>query len=1068
MRYRFLVGVFCGLLLAPTARAAGIKLKAVHFPASLTGTSGPTSPPADVPLSQVIVFEFTGKPKVPAGVAEGLRIRVDANNTAGQPINGLAFGSYRVSGNNVIFTPRLPTIPLTSAFTTTTDISGNEGLPGLLPDTLYRVDVTVGTVNSIRNLTGVKASAGLPSIFRTTNIPQLYFANASLAAPKVKLKQLRPKAGSSGVHPAVFQDPAGLFDQISAKLRPPFKIVFKRPVSPDSSNFDSGYIRLRAVSSPSGVPEDLAVSTTSVLTVNQPKRAEVLLYPSGFLPLGHTLSLELSDKFAALSGAINDPEGAEVFTELARYVVAVDPQPGSAVDDFIFEDFDDSVNQDPVLASVADQLASWDAADSNTLRASWGFGGDGSLGRFEPPGFSTLSITLDTDFQAFPLFSGATPDVRAGTVVRGGVFNFTDFHLPANVVLTARGSNPLVITATGDVHIEGLIDLNGGRGNGDDTFDSAITALPGGSPSAGSGKGGDGHPVFSPPGATSLKFIQTPQFGQSGFGPGNKGPGGGGGGQCGCTLPLPALTGGNCLNYSANGNGSRGSGGGGGSNAQLIPSASGPELQEPVSGRRGTVGAGNHLPVQFNAANPIPPPPAAYEAQGLGNPTNAVARLSDQMTFAEAYAAGFIWDLNNDMGINATWPQTTKVTMFGAAGPDVFNDDDLTNNFIGPGGEINVLRGSQGGGAGGSRTEGLTQDCKWLIFDTWQLPFTLLDARGGSGGAGGGAILIQALGSISFTGPSAQITAIGGRSGGGEDTGRSSRGGGAGGGAGGTIILQAGVNVFMNDAALPAQVLDVSGGCGEEALTINSSSTQGVTGGDGNVHQFGDGSPGGPGLVQIHVPEGATDQINESKTRALIWKSGYDFRCRSDAWFESIPLVNMNLTPTPLTPKSSARSTWYDLGAVTSDFRPPIVTTAGALNGPIFGIPGVGPFFRGTDSSTGQVMTDALGNVVSPFTNDIEVDAPDLLRADYIPNGTEYPYSQSVEVRFEGADEDPANLGSPDLATSTGFVSDITLLNGRRFVRWEVRFDIADPSGIPASPLTPRQEVRSLRLPFKY
>ena len=179
-------------------------------------------------------------------------------------------------------------------------------------------------------------------------------------------------------------------------------------------------------------------------------------------------------------------------------------------------------------------------------------------------------------------------------------------------------------------------------------------------------------------------------------------------------------------------------------------------------------------------------------------------------------------------------------------------------------------------------------------------------------------------------------------------------------------------------------------------------------------------------------------------------------------------LVPMGKTPSPLTPKSKARSTWYDLGAVTSDFRPPIVTTAGSLNGPIFGVPGVGPFFRGTDPATGFVATDNLGNVVSPYTNDIEVDAPDLQRADYIPNGVEYPHSQSVEVWFEGADEDLTNPGSPDLNTATGFVSDITQLNGKRFVRWEVRFDIASSPGSPATPLTPRQEVRMLRVPFKY
>jgi len=1067
MRCRSLVGVFFGLLLTPTALSAGIQLKAIRFPGSLTGTNGPTASPDQAPLSQVIVFEFTGKPKLPAGVAEGLRIRVDPSNTLGQPPYGLAFGNYKVHGNKVIFTPRLPTVPLTSSFTATTDISGNDGLPGLLPNTTYRIEVTVGTVNSIRNLTGIKPGVGLPVTFKTTNVPQQYFSNASLAAPKVKLKKLRPAAGSSGIHPAVFQDPAGLFAQIPENRRPPFRIVFKRPVQSSAANYQSGYIRLKAVLSPEGVPEDLPVSATALLTLNQPKRAEVLLYPSGFLPLGHTLVLELSDRFEALSGANGDDDGDETFTELARYKVAVDPQPGTALDDFIFEDFDDTVHQDPVLANVADQQASWDAGDSDTLRASWGFGGDGSLGRFEPPTNPDMIITLDTDFQTFPLFSGATPDVRAGTVIRGGVFHFTDFHITQNVTLLARGSNPLVITATGDVLIEGKIDLRGGDGTRDDTFDSAITALPGGSPGVGAGKGGDSHPLYSPPGATKITFLQTPQFGQTGFGPGNHGPGGGGGGQCGCTLPFPNLVA-SCLNWSGNDNGSRGSGGGGGSNAPFIPSPQGPEPLIPVSGRRGAVGAGNHLPVQFNAADPLPPPPAYYDAQP-GNPTNAVARISQQMTFKEAYLAGLIYDDNAPMNLDNPsnpWPRITKVTLFGEPGPAVFPDEDMTNNFIGPGGEINVLQGSQGGGGAGSLTEGLTWECKELVFDVWGLPLTLLDSRGGSGGGGGGAILIQALGTITFAGTQAMIMASAGKGAGGENTGKSNRGGGGGGGAGGTVILQAGVNVFLDDSSLPSGVIDVSGGCGDLAEIINSSNGRGVSGGDARVLQFGDGGPGGPGLVQIHIPQGAQNHVNASRTLALMSLDMYDMRCNQVT--SAVPLVNMSLTPTPLTPRSTARSVWYDLGAVTSEFRPPIVTTAGTLNGPIFGVPGVGPFFRGTDTSTGRVMTDALGNVLTPFTNDIEVDAPDLLRSDYIPNGVEYPYSQSVEVWFEGADEDVANPGSPDLTTSTGFVSDTTLLNGRRFVRYEIRFDIATDPGLPASPATPRQEVRKLRVPFKY
>jgi hypothetical protein len=142
-----------------------------------------------------------------------------------------------------------------------------------------------------------------------------------------------------------------------------------------------------------------------------------------------------------------------------------------------------------------------------------------------------------------------------------------------------------------------------------------------------------------------------------------------------------------------------------------------------------------------------------------------------------------------------------------------------------------------------------------------------------------------------------------------------------------------------------------------------------------------------------------------------------------------------------------------------------VKTPAGAIPGPVFGIPGGAPFFRGTDTATGMVRTDALGWVVEPFTNDFTVDAPDLLLPDFIPNGPQH--HQSVRVLFEGAHDDPDAPGQPLLASATGFVSDVTLLNGRRFVRWRVEFDVAMLAG-PAPPGTPLPQFNFLRVPVKY
>lgn len=1066
MRMRVLAGVLLTGLATIASADGGITLKAIRFPKGLTGTSGSKAPPLEAPLSQVIVFEFTGKPKIGPGIAEGLRIRVAASNTAGQQVGSLAFGTYRVSGNKIIFTPRLPTGAVTASFSTTTNVGANSSLPGMLPATTYEISVPIGAPNSVRNLSKIGKGVGLPLTFETTAIALNYFGNAKKEPVKVKKNKTRPKAGAKGIHPNVFQDPASLFNTINSNRRPPFKLVFNGPVSPSAENINSDRIRLRAIAEPNGAAEDRAVGSVKVLTKNNENRAELLVYPSGLLPLGHTIVLEISKEFESLAGFAK--EGGAVYQELATYEIAHDPRPGSAVDDFLYEDFDSSLKQDVSIAASGHQLASWDAVNSDTLKASHGFGGDGSLGRFLPnPDPADQVIYIDTDFQPLPLFNGATPDAPPGTVVVGGVFNFTDFHLPANTTLIARGDRPLIITATGNILIEGVVDLDGQPGKNDDAFDAAIVPMPGGTAGAGGGKGGDAHPLYFPPGAKNLRYIQTPQFAQSGFGPGNQGPGGGGGGQCGCTYPWPPFGGTppNCGNYQPIGNGSRGSGGGGGSMANFMPDAGTAEPTDPLSGRRGAIGAGNHLPVLFDAGSPIPPDPDAYLATP-GNPTNAVARENPNMTFQEAYEAGLVYDAGNNMIVTATWPSTTKILMFGAAGPKLFVDENPDNDFIGPGGEVQEIRGGQGGGGGGTRTEGLSQECKDAIFTFGGYPFAVLDARGGGGGGAGGSAMFQALGIVEMRGSNAKILASGGLGGGGEGTGGSNRGGAGGGGSGGAVILQSAINVIADDDDLPFIFIDVSAGCGRDAAKL-STGGKGVKNSDLGVLQFADGGPGGPGLVQIHVPPEAEWRIDGAGIIAKVTGSAFEMRCAQGARTIN-PVVNRAKTPTPLTPRSTARSTWYDLGSITSDFRPPVITSAGPLEGPIFGVPGVGPFFRGTDPLTGFVKTDAVGNVIDPFNNDLQVDSPDLGRADYIPNGTESPYYQSVEVVFEGADEDPANPGSPDLATTTGFVSDLTLLNGKRFLRWEVRFDIATNPEVPPTPLTPRQEVKDLRIPFKY
>lgn len=1058
---------------------AGVRLKAVRFPTMLIGTGGTKAPPDQAPLSQRIVLEFDGKPKIGAGVGGAVKIRVSSQNALGQPIGQHAFGTFSVSGRKLIFSPRLPTVGFGTEFGPQSDIASNAGLPGLLPQTTYEITFDPTAPDGIKNAAKGPSSVALPIRFTTapTSVGVIgvagYYAFVTSPVPKlVKKNAVLPKPDTSGLHPNVLSDPAGLFAAIPQAKRPPFSVRFGVPLNPADENL-AERIRVRAVSDASAQPIDVAIPVTTTLVENQAKRSTVLLYPNATLPLGATLVLETSNRLENLAGiAPSDGSAVESFSEIARYVVATDPLPGTPLHGEIVEDFASTEHEDTTLAASAIPLASWNGQTAGALRAAFAFGGDGSLGSFAAPTAEPLTITLDTDFQSFPLLTGATPDAEPGTVVKGGVFEFTDFHLPANCTLRGVGSRPLVITATGNVLIEGTIDCSGFAGTGDDTFNSAIAPAPGGSGGPGGGKGGDGHPVYVPKGAKSLIYMVTPQFGQSGSGPAQlKGQGGGGGGQSGATLPWSSFANGtNCATFTDFGDGSRGSGGGGGSFNVFLPLAPEP-AGIPVSGRRGGVGIGNHLPLAFSPGLPFPTPtlPKAYDGVSF----NAVARPNPNPTFAQAVQLGLVFDgpTNGALALNNVWATSRRVTFGGEPGPAVFSDADPNNDFIGAGGELNELIGGQGGGAGGSRTEGLSLDCSSASLAVG-FPLTVLDSKGGGGGGGGGALMIQALGEIRLRGPSARIRAIGGGGRGGESTQDAEKGGGGGGGSGGAVVLQSVVNVVMEATVNPTggeRVIDVSAGCGCNAALLSDTAPTGTPGGDQGSLQVGDGAPGGPGIVQVHVPAGVVPVLVASQIGARVWRTVVRPTAPGNCSYANAEFIDVLVptakTPVPYGSRSVARSTWFDLGMVQPPFRAPIPTPSGAVAGPLFGIPGGAPLFSGTDPQTGLVLVDALGAVVGAGVNDFELDAPDLGIPDYLPQA---PAPQTVRIRFQGAPDDPANPGFPDLSRATAFVADATQLNGSRHVRFEVEFDLAVGNPALATPFTPRPQLNVLRIPFQY
>lgn len=444
----------------------------------------------------------------------------------------------------------------------------------------------------------------------------------------------------------------------------------------------------------------------------------------------------------------------------------------------------------------------------------------GILGRFLPPA-NGQTITLDTDLQAFPLLDGSTPDAPV-MEVRGGVFPFTDIVLPAGVILKAVGDHPLVLGATGSVQIAGEIRLDGGRGRNEMAYDSALFSLPGGVGVAGGGRGGEGHPIVFFPPQPSRDHVVSPSRGGDGFGPGNRERDGGQGGQCGTYDNPDAVTGEYATDREI-------------SCSELTSRHHNTFNVDPMTGQ-------NY--------------PQGYETPGGGG--------GSFLTSGRTSAPGVGNVIADGMGGYIAGAVTELAA--GASGPRPFRDADPGNDFIGFLGELKDVIGGQGGGAGGSSLDGY--HCgDWCLDDDdpsndgfcqnefgGMFQSSVGDARGGSGGAGGGALLIQALGGIDIQ-STAVLSARGGTGGGGEIVGCSGWSGAGGAGSGGALILRSNSSVHVQTGA----VLDVRGGRWQPATAFRGYSfpcDRLNRGGLGAGEVPGDGGRGGDGIVQLQAPPG--------------------------------------------------------------------------------------------------------------------------------------------------------------------------------------------------------------------
>ena len=69
-----------------------------------------------------------------------------------------------------------------------------------------------------------------------------------------------------------------------------------------------------------------------------------------------------------------------------------------------------------------------------------------------------------------------------------------------------------------------------------------------------------------------------------------------------------------------------------------------------------------------------------------------------------------------------------------------------------------------------------------------------------------------------------------------------------------------------------------------------------------------------------------------------------------------------------------------------------------------------------------------------------------------------------MTVHFQGAQAIAEGSKEADLSTATAWVTDISQVNSRQFVRYRIIFDLLERTNQDLSPTTPRPAVQSLRL----
>jgi hypothetical protein len=338
------------------------------------------------------------------------------------------------------------------------------------------------------------------------------------------------------------------FSDVTSQLA--ILVELDQPVNPSDLNITQDRIYLEYEGASDWVP----VSTTVTLERNCSETgATVRLEPVGILPQDSNLRVVVTTEFEDLVGDRNQlqVDNFAQFRTTSVNFAGLTPATDSA--DEIKENFtfgaDVAGSLEDATAAFAEPRAVW---DDGKLKAAFSFQGTGGDdGAFDLVIQSGTNVTLDTNGTVS--LTGGDIGINMenlGTYVpsktqevTAGKINVRHMVIQAGASLRAQGVNPVKIEASGNVLIQGILDVGGFPRPDVATLNTGNQPEIGAAGAAGGGGGGVGSwqvttstPIGGPgEGPGGLQNFGG-GGGESGFatgGTGNRRPGGGGGGRLG-------------------------------------------------------------------------------------------------------------------------------------------------------------------------------------------------------------------------------------------------------------------------------------------------------------------------------------------------------------------------------------------------------------------------------------------------------------------------------------------------------------------------------------------------------